>query len=30
VRWCPAPSIRMAHVRDLTRWNDRPGGPRLR
>jgi hypothetical protein len=25
VRWCPAPPIRMAHVRDLTRWNDRPG-----
>jgi hypothetical protein len=24
VRWCPAPSIRMAHVRDLTRWNDAP------
>jgi hypothetical protein len=24
VRWCPAPSTRMAHVRDLTRWNDRP------
>jgi hypothetical protein len=24
VRWCPAPSIRMAHVRDLTTWNDRP------
>jgi hypothetical protein len=22
VRWCPAPSIRMAHLRDLTRWND--------
>jgi hypothetical protein len=25
VRWCPAPPIRTAHVRDLTRWNDRPG-----
>jgi hypothetical protein len=24
VRWCPAPEIRMAHVRDLTRWNDHP------
>ncbi len=24
VRWCPAPSVRMAHVRDLTRWNDHP------
>jgi hypothetical protein len=24
VRWCPAPATRMAHVRDLTRWNDRP------
>jgi hypothetical protein len=23
VRWCPAPSVRVAHVRDLTRWNDR-------
>jgi len=22
VRWCPAPAIRTAHVRDLTRWND--------
>ena len=22
VRWCPAPAIRAAHVRDLTRWND--------
>jgi hypothetical protein len=22
VRWCPAPDIRAAHVRDLTRWND--------
>lgn len=25
VRWCPAPPVRMAHVRDLTRWNDSPG-----
>ena len=24
VRWCPGPAIRMAHVRDLTRWNDHP------
>jgi hypothetical protein len=24
VRWCPAPSVRTAHVRDLTRWNDDP------
>ncbi len=24
VRWCPAPDVRMAHVRDLTRWNDHP------
>jgi hypothetical protein len=24
VRWCPAPAIRTAHVRDLTRWNDHP------
>lgn len=24
VRWCPAPPIRMEHVRDLTRWNDHP------
>lgn len=24
VRWCPGPEIRMAHVRDLTRWNDHP------
>ncbi len=22
VRWCPAPAIRSAHLRDLTRWND--------
>lgn len=22
VRWCPAPAVRLAHVRDLTRWND--------
>lgn len=24
VRWCPGPEVRMAHVRDLTRWNDHP------
>lgn len=24
IRWCPAPAIRLAHVRDLTRWNDDP------
>lgn len=24
VRWCPPPPLRMAHVRDLTRWNDGP------
>ena len=24
VRWCPAPPVRAAHVRDLTRWNDHP------
>jgi hypothetical protein len=24
VRWCPAPEIRSAHLRDLTRWNDDP------
>jgi hypothetical protein len=23
-RWCPAPPVRSAHVRELTRWNDRP------
>jgi hypothetical protein len=23
VRWCPPPLVRMQHVRDLTRWNDR-------
>lgn len=23
VQWCPAPATRAAHVRDLTRWNDR-------
>lgn len=22
VRWCPAPSVRLAHIHDLTRWND--------
>ena len=25
VRWCPPPDVRAAHVRDLTRWNDRAG-----
>jgi hypothetical protein len=25
VRWCPGPSVRAAHLRDLTRWNDAPG-----
>ncbi len=25
VVWCPAPDVRMARVRDLTTWNDRPG-----
>lgn len=25
VRWCPAPDVHLSHVRDLTRWNDRPG-----
>jgi hypothetical protein len=24
VQWCPAPEIRLAHLRDLTRWNDHP------
>ncbi|WP_246267087.1 DUF6197 family protein [Pseudonocardia xinjiangensis] len=24
VHWCPAPPVRAAHVRDLTRWNDQP------
>jgi len=24
VRWCPAPAVRAAHVRDLTGWNDAP------
>jgi hypothetical protein len=24
VHWCPAPPVRDAHVRDLTRWNDHP------
>jgi hypothetical protein len=24
VRWCPAPRVRAAHLRDLTRWNDDP------
>jgi hypothetical protein len=22
--WCPAPSVRTNHLRDLTRWNDQP------
>ena len=22
VRWCPAPAVRLAHIHDLTRWND--------
>ena len=25
VRWCPAPEVRGAHVRDLTAWNDDRG-----
>jgi hypothetical protein len=25
VHWCPAPPVRNAHIRDLTRWNDQPG-----
>jgi hypothetical protein len=25
VRWCPSPAVRLTHVRDLTRWNDRAG-----
>lgn len=25
VAWCPAPDVRMARVRDLTRWNDSGG-----
>ncbi len=25
VLWCLAPDVRMARVRDLTRWNDAPG-----
>jgi hypothetical protein len=25
VRWCPAPAVRAAHVRDLTAWNDYRG-----
>jgi hypothetical protein len=28
VQWCPAPPVRTAHVRDLTRWNDRAGRTR--
>jgi hypothetical protein len=23
-RWCPSPALRLAHIRDLTRWNDAP------
>jgi hypothetical protein len=23
--WCPSPPIRLAHIHDLTRWNDRAG-----
>ena len=23
--WVPSPEVRLARVRDLTRWNDRPG-----
>jgi hypothetical protein len=22
IRWCPSPPVRLAHVHDLTRWND--------
>ena len=25
---CPAPSVRTSHLRDLTRWNDRPSRTR--
>ncbi len=28
VRWCPGPQVRLAHLRDLTRWNDAPGRAR--
>jgi hypothetical protein len=24
VHWCPAPSVRAGHVRELVRWNDHP------
>jgi hypothetical protein len=24
VRWCPAPPVRLAHIRELARWNDDP------
>jgi hypothetical protein len=24
IEFCPAPTLRAAHVRDLTWWNDRP------
>ena len=26
--WCPAPSVRISHLRDLTRWNDQPARTR--
>ena len=26
--WCPAPSVRTSHLRDLIRWNDQPGRTR--
>jgi hypothetical protein len=26
--WCPAPAVRISHLRDLTRWNDQPGRTR--
>jgi hypothetical protein len=26
--WCPPPSVRTSHLRDLTRWNDRPSRTR--
>jgi hypothetical protein len=24
IRWCPSPPVRLAHIHDLTRWNDSP------
>ena len=24
INWCPPPTVRAMHVRDLTRWNDHP------